>query len=472
MRAWGSLPPATRAGPGKWKSIYNDFLIGAKVTIVADRDEPGRAHARQVAEALDGVAGEVDIVECPKGKDISAHLAAGGSIAEASSRSPTRGYCQLPAAKGLAPGNPRYEGRRLDMAGLLAAPDEPTPWRCQGVAADGYLTTIAGRGGEGKSWLTLALAHGVHRGAIVAGIACTKGKAVIFDAENGAELLKRRFRAAGIRPPSVQPYDVDGLHILKDLDWFKSEIESEGAKLVIFDSLRILSSGADENDTEQVEPIMSALRRLAREMEAAIILVHHRGRDENSSYRGSSAIRDGTDMLFKLGRVKEDPEARHRRALETVKCRIDEEPGPRWLRIDSTRCGEVSAFRQWSTSSTTLAESSRISGARSRSDTCRTSGVCSKHDRSLHVRPARDGGEDDQVAGPDELLRAVVHGDRAAGARALQVAAEAGRAVGGEVVDPDLVEGPAGAGEERVDVAGDEARRPRTRRGSGGAGRG
>lgn len=171
----------------------------------------------------------------------------------------------------------------------------------------------------------------------MAGISCAKGKAIVFDAENGAELLKRRFRAGGIAAGTVQPYDSDGLHIVKDLDWFKEEIESEGADFVIFDSLRILSSGADENNTEEIEPIMSTLRRLARETGAAIVLVHHRGRDESSPYRGSSAIRDGTDMLFKFGRLKDDPEARHRRVLETLKCRIDEEPAPRWLRIQADR---------------------------------------------------------------------------------------------------------------------------------------
>ena len=234
-------------------------------------------------------------------------------------------------------GTARYTDRKLDMHALLAQPDEPIPWRCRGVAADGYLTTIAGRGGEGKSWMTLALAHGVHDGRTVAGISCTKGRPVLFDAENGRELLKRRFRAAGIEASSVQPYDADGLHVVKDLGWFRQEVEAESANFVVFDSLRVLSSGADENDTEQVEPIMSALRRLARETGAAIVLVHHRGRDEHSSYRGSSAIRDGTDMLFRFGRVKEDPEARHRRVLETVKCRIDEEPEPRWLKIEPDR---------------------------------------------------------------------------------------------------------------------------------------
>jgi AAA domain len=115
----------------------------------------------------------------------------------------------MPTPMGMALAPPANAGRKLDMAAILAEPDEPIPWRCHGIAADGYLTTIAGRGGEAKSWLTLALAHGVHEGRTVAGIACTKGSAIVFDAENGAELLKRRFRAAGIPPDSVQPYDTD-----------------------------------------------------------------------------------------------------------------------------------------------------------------------------------------------------------------------------------------------------------------------
>ena len=48
-------------------------------------------------------------------------------------------------------------------------------------------------------------------------------------------------------------------------------------------------------------------------------------------------ILDQTDMLFTLGRAAGDPEGRHRRKVTTVKCRIDEEPPPRWVRIDADR---------------------------------------------------------------------------------------------------------------------------------------
>jgi hypothetical protein len=69
-------------GAGKWRDEYSETLRGAKVTIVADRDETGRAHAIAVAEALRGVAETVDVLEPAVGNDISDHLAAGKTIAE------------------------------------------------------------------------------------------------------------------------------------------------------------------------------------------------------------------------------------------------------------------------------------------------------------------------------------------------------------------------------------------------------
>ena len=85
-----------------------------------------------------------------------------------------------------------------------------------------------------------------------------------------------------------------------------------------------------------MEKPLSALRRMARETSAAIVLVHHRGKGA-ADFRGSSVIVDQTDMLFALGRETGDPEQRTRRKLHTAKCRIDEEPEARWLAITADR---------------------------------------------------------------------------------------------------------------------------------------
>jgi archaellum biogenesis ATPase FlaH len=233
--------------------------------------------------------------------------------------------------------NERYGGRLLDVGEMLRAPDVAIPWRCDRFVADGYLTVLAGKGGEGKSWISLALACGVARGQAVAGIDCQKGRALLFDAENGPRLIARRLRAARVTAElAIQPVDAGGLHFQKDLEWFRETIVREKANLVVFDSLRVLSSGVKENDGDAVEPIITALKMLARETETGILLIHHRGKGD-SDYRGTSTILDQTDLLFTLTREQGDPLGRRRRKITTVKCRIEEEPMPRWVSIVAER---------------------------------------------------------------------------------------------------------------------------------------
>jgi putative DNA primase/helicase len=67
-------------GAGQWKDEYSPVLRGANVVVVADRDEPGYAHARAVAKSLQGIAASVRIVlpAIDKHKaDASDHLEAG-----------------------------------------------------------------------------------------------------------------------------------------------------------------------------------------------------------------------------------------------------------------------------------------------------------------------------------------------------------------------------------------------------------
>src|SRR5690606_2125941 len=68
------------AGRGKWKEEYSTYLAGAHVVVVADRDEPGIAHARAVADALTGHAASVRIMLPAVDRehaDVADHLAAG-----------------------------------------------------------------------------------------------------------------------------------------------------------------------------------------------------------------------------------------------------------------------------------------------------------------------------------------------------------------------------------------------------------
>jgi hypothetical protein len=73
----GLAATCNAAGAGKWTAEHAQFLEGADVTVVADRDEPGRAHALHVVETLRGLARSVYVVQAKTGKDAADHFAAG-----------------------------------------------------------------------------------------------------------------------------------------------------------------------------------------------------------------------------------------------------------------------------------------------------------------------------------------------------------------------------------------------------------
>jgi len=67
LRSEGLVATCNVGGAGKWLDCYNESLQGKRVCIIADKDEPGRKHAQQVAKSLHSVALEVKVVECPGG---------------------------------------------------------------------------------------------------------------------------------------------------------------------------------------------------------------------------------------------------------------------------------------------------------------------------------------------------------------------------------------------------------------------
>jgi 5S rRNA maturation endonuclease (ribonuclease M5) len=78
----GLVATCNAGGAGKWTAEHAQFLEGMDVTIVADRDEPGRAHATQVVETLRGLARSVYVVQAKAGKDAADHFAAGHNDTE------------------------------------------------------------------------------------------------------------------------------------------------------------------------------------------------------------------------------------------------------------------------------------------------------------------------------------------------------------------------------------------------------
>ncbi len=143
------------AGPGKWRDEHTAALAGARVVVVADRDEAGYRHAGQIARALSGVAASVAVVESAAGKDAAEHLAAGHApadfrpVPEGEDRPPAD-VVDLPSRRKLKDG-----GGGGDGGGASEAPKCPAfrvsmsqgSWRYS-VGSDGFERGVYRRIGE------------------------------------------------------------------------------------------------------------------------------------------------------------------------------------------------------------------------------------------------------------------------------------------------------------------------------------
>jgi len=61
----GVLATTNPCGAGKWRSEYNVFLKDRDVVILPDNDSPGKRHAAQVAQSLQGTARSIKVIELP-----------------------------------------------------------------------------------------------------------------------------------------------------------------------------------------------------------------------------------------------------------------------------------------------------------------------------------------------------------------------------------------------------------------------
>lgn len=79
----GRFATCNPMGAGKWRDEYTAHFLGAKqVIIVQDRDDPGRRHAKKVAESLKAIGVPVLVMQAKIGKDMSDHFDAGHKMEE------------------------------------------------------------------------------------------------------------------------------------------------------------------------------------------------------------------------------------------------------------------------------------------------------------------------------------------------------------------------------------------------------
>jgi energy-coupling factor transporter ATP-binding protein EcfA2 len=219
--------------------------------------------------------------------------------------------------------------RVLDTERMLATEPPPVPWIAEPLLARGAVTMLVGREGHGKSLLALALAAAIGHGSSVAGIACTPGRVLLIDAENGEAEIHRRVLGLGVKPDALITVEAQRFDLREDMRDVRTLLRHVQPDVLVLDSLRSLAPGLDENDSGPVEAALGPLREISRTHQCATLIVHHAGK-ANNGYRGSTAIGAAVELGFRLDRATTDS---HRRVLSCWKSRLAPEPPPLTLAI-------------------------------------------------------------------------------------------------------------------------------------------
>jgi hypothetical protein len=231
-------------------------------------------------------------------------------------------------------GRDRYEGRRLDVAALLTAPDDPQLWVVDWFAARGAVTVLAGMAGIGKSAFAVGVASAAHGGrAEFAGFPVEHTPAIIIDAEQGKRVIARRLRAMEHVPDDLRYLRAGGLDVRRadDRQYLIAEIRAGDCGLVVADSLKRMSPGAVENSNDDMTGVLEGWAEIAQATDAAVIVIHHRSSERD--FRGAQAIEDVPDALFVIEQCDDDPLKETRRRIRCAKMRLEREPRTRWVEL-------------------------------------------------------------------------------------------------------------------------------------------
>lgn len=242
-----------------------------------------------------------------------------------------------PAGAELPEPTPAVDIPSVDVAGVLSNPSPPPDFAWAGRVPAGHVTLLSGHGGSGKSTLGLQLAVAVAAGRPLLGQETTKGRALVFSAEDAAPLLRHRLaaicREMDIAPPvlaeNLTVLDASAEPVLhRELVEFGTRtltatpifhrlaeiVDEQRPALLVIDNASDSFEGS-ENDRTQVRAFVRALAKLARETASrpAIVLLTHTpkasvgGRGE--SYSGSTAWHNSARARLSMTPVKDEPGA-------------------------------------------------------------------------------------------------------------------------------------------------------------------
>jgi archaellum biogenesis ATPase FlaH len=205
----------------------------------------------------------------------------------------------------------------VDTITIDTVQSRPVDWLWEGYIPLGTVTVLLGDGGQGKSFMSLAIAATVTNGEALpsATSALPPSDVIVQNAENPiATVVKPRLELLGA--------DCGKIHIINEADKrltmtderIEQAIIQHGAKLVVIDPVQsYLGDKFSMNRAESVRLVLTQLEQVAERTNCAILLVGHlnKGRGK-ANYRGLSSVDifNSVPSVLYLGKIDDDEEVR------------------------------------------------------------------------------------------------------------------------------------------------------------------
>ena len=327
----GLVATTNAGGAGTWRSSYGEFLRGARVAILPDSDDSGRAHARMVANALCGIAEDIRIVGLPgvpeKG-DVSDWLDTGGTVEELQRLvDQGRSATSFPYRESRPDGSdsPDRFGF-VSLSDLLGEPEPAQEWLVPGQLPAGGNILVAGSPKSLKTYFSFDLGISLVTGTPFLSryrVEPVEHVAIIIMEGPRYQAARRLERLCNAR--GVDPRKLDGrLSVSHRPDLRLSDeqavvelgehLKRMGTKLLIVDAWQYVATG-NSNDADEVTPQLMALSSLRDVVpDLTVLLIHHArkqtadAKDERLTdlIRGSGAFGAWYDCGVALSRKDED----------------------------------------------------------------------------------------------------------------------------------------------------------------------
>lgn len=211
---------------------------------------------------------------------------------------------------------PTEERSRWNFLSLEDVESLPPPrWLVPGVLTEGSLAAIYGAPESGKSFLAVDMSMAIAGGIDWHGRQVERG-GVLYIAAEGAPGLGKRFRAWKMdRCAQGRRFDLhlmrDDLNLAAEKDggvraFVQVVVDELGPlRLIVIDTLNQTAAGADENSAKDMGRYIASMKLLRNATGAAVVVVHHSGKDLGKGMRGSSALLGAMDTTVEVERASD-----------------------------------------------------------------------------------------------------------------------------------------------------------------------